>query len=142
MSEGLNKVMLLGNLGADGELRMTTGGTALLKLRLVTNENIKGRDGQYKETSEWHSVTVWGKRAEALAKILNKGARIMVEGKLQTRSYESADGSKRYSTEVVADKVLLAGSTGGGARQSRTEDEPSDYQSFGGAPPDDSDVPF
>jgi single-strand DNA-binding protein len=116
MAEGLNRVMLLGNLGADPELRMTSGGQAVLKLRLATSETYMDKNKQRQERTEWHNVVIWGKRAEALAKILTKGTRIFVEGGLRTSSYEDRDGNKRYRTEVVSSNILLQGSGGGGGR--------------------------
>jgi len=109
MAEGLNRVMLLGNLGADPELRVTPGGQAVLKLRLATNETYLDRNNVRQERTEWHRVTVWGRRAEALGKILTKGDLLFVEGRLQTSSYEK-NGEKRYSTEVVANNIVLPGS--------------------------------
>jgi single-strand DNA-binding protein len=108
MPEGLNRVMLLGNLGADPELRVTPGGQAVLKLRLATNENYLDRNNVRQERTEWHRITIWGRRAEALGKILQKGDMLFVEGRLQTSSYEK-NGEKRYSTEVVAINVVLPG---------------------------------
>lgn len=113
MAEGLNKVMLLGNLGADPELRVTGGGQAVLKLRLATTETYLDRNNTRQERTEWHSVTLWGKRGEALAKFLTKGERIFVEGSLRTSSYEK-DGEKRYRTEVVASNIILGGRGKGG----------------------------
>src|SRR5277367_780265 len=108
MAEGLNRVMLLGNLGADPELRVTPGGQAVLKLRLATNETYLDRNNVRQERTEWHRVTVWGRRAEALGKILQKGDSLFIEGQLQTSSYEK-NGEKRYSTEVVANNIVLPG---------------------------------
>src|SRR5579864_7109712 len=108
MAEGLNKVLLLGNLGADPELKVTQGGQSVLKLRLATTESYLDRNNTRQERTEWHRVTLWGKRAEALSKFLQKGERIFVEGRIQTSSYEK-DGEKRYSTEVVANNIILAG---------------------------------
>jgi single-strand DNA-binding protein len=119
MAEGLNRVMLLGNLGAEPELRVTPGGQAVLKLRLATNETYLDRNNVRQERTEWHRVTVWGRRAEALGKILQKGDLLFVEGRLQTSSYEK-NGEKRYSTEVVANNIVLPGSgrgRGEGARE-------------------------
>jgi len=118
MAEGLNRVMLLGNLGADPDLRVTPGGQAVLKLRLATNESYVDRNNVRQERTEWHRVTIWGRRAEALGKILQKGDLLFVEGRLQTSSYEK-NGEKRYSTEVVANNVVLPG--GAGARGARGE---------------------
>jgi single-strand DNA-binding protein len=114
MAEGLNKVMLLGNLGADPELRMTQGGQAILKLRLATTESYLDKSNTRQERTEWHSVTVWGKRGEALSRILSKGSNIFIEGSLRTSSYEK-DGEKRYRTEIVANNILLTGGRRGGA---------------------------
>jgi single-strand DNA-binding protein len=108
MAEGLNRVMLLGNLGADPELKVTPGGQAVLKLRLATTENYLDRNNVRQERTEWHRITLWGKRGEALGKFLAKGDRIFVEGRLQTSSYEK-NGEKRYSTEVVATNIILSG---------------------------------
>ena len=124
MAEGLNRVMLLGNLGADPELRMTNGGQAVLKLRLATSETYLDRNKVRQERTEWHSVVVWGKRGEALAKILAKGSRIFVEGGLRTSSYDDKDGNKRYKTEVVANNIILSGGGGGGRGGPRGSDGP------------------
>ncbi|XXT18605.1 single-stranded DNA-binding protein [Sorangium sp. So ce429] len=115
MAEGLNRVMLLGNLGADPELRFTQGGQAVLNLRLATTESYLDRDKVRKERTDWHNVVIWGKRAEALGKILSKGSSIFIEGSLRTSSYDDRDGNKRYKTEVIANNVLLTGGRGRGA---------------------------
>jgi single-strand DNA-binding protein len=156
MAEGLNRVMLIGNLGADPDLRVTQGGQAVLKLRLATNESYLDRNNVRQERTEWHRVTVWGKRAEALGKILQKGDSLFVEGRLQTSSYEK-NGEKRYSTEVVANNIVLPGrgrgegaregGGGGGARPARdmAEAPESDFAEGGGASPGgsaDDDIPF
>ena len=133
MADGLNRVMLLGNLGADPELRMTPGGQAVLKLRLATSESYLDRNRVRQERTEWHSVVVWGKRAEALAKILSKGSRIFVEGGLRTSSYDDRGGNKRYRTEVVANNIILAGGARGGGRAPAADDY--------GAPNDDMHAP-
>jgi single-strand DNA-binding protein len=109
MSEGLNRVMLLGNLGADPELRATQSGTMVLHMRLATTEMYFDKDKVKQKRTDWHSVTVFGKRAEALGKILKKGETIFVEGCLQTSSYDDRDGNKRYKTEVIANNVILSG---------------------------------
>lgn len=110
MSEGLNRVMLLGNLGADPELRFTQGGQAVLHLRLATTESYLDKDKVRRERTDWHAVVVWGKRGEALGKILSKGSSIFVEGSLRTSSYDNREGVKVYKTECVANNVILAGS--------------------------------
>lgn len=112
MSEGLNRVMLLGNLGADPELRFTQGGQAVLNMRLATTESYLDANKVRRERTDWHNVVVWGKRGEALAKILGKGSSIFVEGSLRTSSYDDREGNKRYKTEVYATNVILAGRSG------------------------------
>jgi single-strand DNA-binding protein len=149
MAEGLNRVMLLGNLGADPELRMTSGGQAVLKLRLATSETYLDRNKVRQERTEWHSVVVWGKRAEGLAKILSKGSRIFVEGGIRTSSYDDKKtGEKRYKTEINVENIILSG---GGSREggsSRGGDSPSgggfggDDDSAGGGAGGDDDIPF
>jgi single-strand DNA-binding protein len=132
--QGYNRVQLLGNLGAPPELRQTSGGP-VLKLRMATSEQFLDRDKVRQERTEWHTVTVFGKRAEGLAKCLDKGSRLLVEGSIRTSSYEK-DGEKRYSTEIVANDVLLQG--GGPKAPQRATGATS------GPPPDvdDDDLPF
>ena len=139
MAEGLNRVMLLGNLGQDPELRMTSGGQAVLKLRLATSETYLDRNKVRQERTEWHSVVVWGKRAEALSKFLTKGSRIFVEGGLRTSSYDDKDGNKRYRTEVVANNIILSGGGRGGPRPSDGPPEDAATPSPGGAGYSDAD---
>lgn len=134
MAEGLNRVMLLGNLGADPELRTTSGGQSVLKLRLATSETYLDKNRQRQEKTEWHSVVIWGKRAEALSKILNKGSRLFVEGGLRTSNYEDREGVKRYKTEIVASNVLLQGGRPGGARSEGSSDGGGNYGGGGGDP--------
>lgn len=118
MAEGLNKAMLIGNLGADPELRSTTGGRSVLKMRLATTESYLDQNKQRQEVTHWHNVVLWGPRAEALAKFLTKGSRIYVEGRIETRSYDDKDGVKRSATDIVAQNLILLdgrrGEGGGG----------------------------
>lgn len=114
MAEGFNRVMLLGNLGSDPELRFTQGGQAVLNLRLATTESYLDKDKVRRERTDWHNVVVWGKRGEALAKILGKGSSLFIEGSLRTSSYDDRDGNKRYKTEIIASNVVLAGRSRGG----------------------------
>lgn len=148
MADGLNKVMLLGNLGADPELRVTSGGQSVLKLRVATSESYLDKNKVRQERTEWHSVVIWGKRAEALGKFLAKGSRLFVEGGIRTTSYDDKDGNKRYKTEVNATNIILAGSAGGGGGSKSEEREPSSGgggggysdQDYGGG--SDDDIPF
>lgn len=114
MAEGLNKVLLIGNLGLDPELKYTQGGQAVLRMRLATTERYGNKAGERQERTEWHTVVVWGNRAEALNKFLHKGKTIYVEGRLQTRQWEDKDGGKRSTTEIVANQILLLGGRGEG----------------------------
>ena len=148
----VNRVILVGNLGRDAELRYTPGGAAVATLSLATTEVFKDKEGQRKEQTEWHRIVVWGKTAETLNEYLTKGKQIYVEGRLQTRKWEekpAEPGDKpvtRYSTEIKADRVVLLGGgsgqrTGGGRfereRGEGTTDAPA-------APVDitDDDIPF
>lgn len=157
MADGLNKVLLLGNLGADVELRVTQGGQSILKLRLATSESYLDKNNQRQARTEWHRISVWGKRGEGLARILKKGDRIFIEGSIRTSSYER-DGQKMFSTEVVASNVILAGGgsnagragaattggvTGAGAGKPTPRDE---WPAAEGGPDDfggnDDEIPF
>lgn len=163
MADGLNRVLLLGNLGADPELRVIQSGDSLLKLRLATSESWLDKNRVRQERTEWHTVIVWGKRAEALSKFLSKGSKIFVEGKITTNSYDDKDGNKRYSTQIVAQNIILCGSSrdreghgsksrdegreradrrGGGQRQER--DDSYDNPDYGGGDygNDDDPIPF
>jgi len=114
----VNKVILVGNLGRDAELRYTPGGAAVAHFSLATTDTWTDKNsGQRQERTEWHRVDVWGKKAEALQQYLLKGRRIYVEGSLRTRQWEDRDGNKRYSTDIRADRVeFLGGGEGGGRR--------------------------
>ncbi len=102
MARGVNKVILIGNLGQDPELRYTGSGTAVCNMRLATNENYKDRDGNLVEKTEWHNVVAWDRLAEICNEYLRKGSQVYFEGSLQTRSWEDRDGNTRYTTEVKA----------------------------------------
>ncbi|RTL19496.1 MAG: single-stranded DNA-binding protein [Rhodocyclaceae bacterium] len=110
----VNKVILLGNLGADPEVRYTQGGQAVASLRIATNEVWNDRDGNRQERTEWHSVTVWGKTAELCGQYLAKGRQVYVDGRLQSREYEDKEGVTRKVWEVVSDKVVFLGGGGEG----------------------------
>jgi len=108
----MNKVILIGHLGADPEVRYTTGGTAVCNLRVATSERKKDRDGEWGEHTEWHSVVVWDKSAENCREYLRKGSQVAVDGSLQTRKWQDNDGNDRYSTEIKAWKVHFLGKRG------------------------------
>ena len=110
----VNKVILVGNLGRDAEIRYTSGGTAVATLSLATTDIWTDKGGQRQEKTEWHRVVLWGKTAETLQEYLLKGRQIYVEGRLQTRQWDDRDGNKRYTTETRADRVVLLGGRGGG----------------------------
>ncbi len=153
MAEGLNKVILVGNLGMDPELKRTQSGQALLRMRLATTERYLPRGGsEWQERTEWHTVLVWGNRAEALSRFLSKGRTICVEGRIQYRQWEDRHQQKRVTAEVVAQNVLLLGGSraaGGGYAEAPDPEPPPDlavdYQDTSSAPGDDfgdDDIPF
>jgi single-strand DNA-binding protein len=112
----VNKVILVGNLGRDAELRYTPGGAAVATINMATTEVWNDKTGQRQEKTEWHRVILWGKSAESLTEYLTKGKQIYVEGRLQTRQWDDKDGNKRYTTEIRGDRVvLLGGGAGRGA---------------------------
>src|SRR5437764_8332319 len=110
----VNKVILVGNLGRDAELRYTPGGAAVSKFSLATTETWNDKSGQKQERTEWHNIDIWGKQAETLTEYLRKGKQVYVEGRLQTDEYTDKDGIKRKRTRVRSDRVVLLGSRGGG----------------------------
>jgi single-strand DNA-binding protein len=124
MANGLNRASVLGNLGADPELRFTSSGSAVLKMRIATADSYLDANKQRQERTEWHSIVIWGKRAEALARILAKGSRVYVDGQLRTSSWEDKDGIRRYRTEIVASELILAGGGRGPAAPGPAPAEP------------------
>jgi single-strand DNA-binding protein len=141
----VNRVILVGNLGRDAEVRHTAGGQAVATLNLATTENWKDKEGQRQEKTEWHRVVVWGKTAEALGQYLTKGKQIAIEGRIETRQWDDKDGNKRYTTEIKADRVTLLGSSGGGGGRSGGPDRDYGGQSAPiGEPADmpEDDIPF
>jgi single-strand DNA-binding protein len=149
----VNKVILVGNLGADPELKYTPSNRPLCNLSVATNEVFKDKTGQRQEKTEWHRVTVWGEQAEHCSKYLAKGRSVYVEGRLQTRSWDDKDGKKRYSTDIVADRVVFlggggeGGGAGGGARRGGggggrwNEESGGGGAGGGGGPPEPSEPP-
>lgn len=137
MSRGVNKVILIGHLGADPEVRYTANGTAVAKFRVATNESYVDKSGNRQELTEWHLVTAWGKLAETCGQYLSKGKQVYIEGKLRTTSYEK-DGVKRYTTEVVARDLQMLGTA---PERPGTREEPPFPPPPGGAAEED-DFPF
>jgi single-strand DNA-binding protein len=115
MARGINKVILIGNLGQDPETRTTPGGTTVTNLRLATSESWRDKtSGEMKEQTEWHTIVMWGRLGEIGAEYLRKGSQVYIEGRLQTRKWQDkATGNDRYSTEVVASEMQMRGSRGG-----------------------------
>jgi len=111
MSRSLNKVQLIGHVGKDPEYTFTSGGTAVATFRLATSESWKDKNGALQESTDWHTIVVWNTQYRNLAdivhKMVHKGSRIYVEGKLKYRTFESRDGSKRTVTEIIADSIIL-----------------------------------
>ncbi|NRA03075.1 MAG: single-stranded DNA-binding protein [Myxococcales bacterium] len=123
---GLNKVMLIGNLGRDPELRYTQSGQAVANFTLATNENWKNKSGEREERTEWHRLVVWGRQAEVARDYLAKGRQIFVEGRIQTREWEDKEGQKRTTTEVVVNHFVMLGRKDGAeaGRESSGQEDP------------------
>lgn len=139
MARGLNKVMLIGNLGKDPELKYTNSGVAVATFSVATPDSWKDQEGNTQERTEWHNIVAWRKLAEICGEYLKKGKKVYIEGKLQTRTYEK-DGVKQYRTEIVADQLVMLDGGGGGRPQAESSDaipmpEPS-------GPSKDEDLPF
>ncbi|MBM4197827.1 MAG: single-stranded DNA-binding protein, partial [Gammaproteobacteria bacterium] len=116
MARGINKVILIGNLGQDPETRYMPSGSAVTNLRIATSEVFKNKEtGQQEERTEWHSVAMFGRLAEISGEYLRKGSQVYIEGRLRTRKWQDKQGQDRYSTEVIADEMQMLGGRGGGA---------------------------
>ena len=154
----VNKVILVGNLGRDAELRYTPGGAAVATLNMATTEVWNDKAGAKQEKTEWHRVIFWGKVAESLTEYLTKGKQVYIEGRLQTRQWDDKDGNKRYTTEIKGDKIVLlggGGAGGGGGQRSGGMSRGGGEESMGGGhapaqgggdvpdqPLTDDDIPF
>lgn len=136
----LNKVLIIGNLGKDPEVRFTGTGRAVARFPVATSEVWNDQEGQRQERTEWHNVVVWGKQAETCGQYLSKGRQVFLEGSVRTRQYDDKDGNKRYITEVIAQRVQFLGGRGGSdAPRGSTgggEDMPAP------ATAEDDDIPF
>jgi len=147
---GINKVIIVGNLGKDPELRHTPQGQAVANFPVATSENWVDKSGQKQERTEWHRVVVWGKLAELCGKYLSKGRKAYVEGRLQTRAWDDKDGQKRYTTEVIANTVqFLDSAASQAAERSNSNEEasnpfgsPPDFEGTNGATSSTDDIPF
>ena len=152
MPKSVNKVILVGNLGKDPEVKYTPSGVAVAKFSLATNERFKDKAGDWQERTEWHNVIAWQRLAEIVGEYVKKGSKVYIEGKLQTSSWEDQQsGAKKYRTEIVArDLVLLGGGNGGQAEESRGDRKDTPPSGHGSRPPEDfqpseitdEDIPF
>lgn len=143
MSKSVNKVILVGNVGQDPDIRYTAAGKAVAKLSLATNERFKNRSGEWEERTEWHSVVAWQRLAEIVGEYVGKGSRVYIEGRLQTSRWEDRQsGETKYRTEIVAREIVLLGSKQG---------DNGEHSESGGAEPepvyassemDDLNIPF
>jgi len=152
--KSVNKVILIGNLGKDPEVKYTPQGTAVAKLTLATNERYKDKEGQWQDRTEWHNVVLWQRLAEIAGEYLKKGSKVYIEGRLQTRSWDDKQtNQKKYMTEVVANDLVLLGGRGEGGESTRAaaaggnnfdqrkhEAEPA--PAAAGTPISDEDIPF
>ena len=139
---GVNKVILVGHLGRDPELRYTQNGQAVANFSLATSESYAKRDGEREDRTEWHRIVAWGRLAEICAEYLSKGRQVYIEGRIQTREWEDREGEKRRTTEIVAREMQMLGRRG---ETSETSDEPKSAASSTGdsdTPPPDDDIPF
>lgn len=151
MARGINKVILVGNLGADPETRYTPSGTAVANIRVATTKAWKDRNsGEQQERTEWHRVVMFNRLAEVAGEYLKKGSQVYIEGELRTNKWQDQSGNDRYTTEIVANEMQMLGGRGGGGGGSRS-DAPAQSEGGGGggqsqqqSPPDDfdDDIPF
>lgn len=146
MSRGINKVILVGNLGADPETRYTQSGSAVCNVRIATSEAWKDKQsGEKQERTEWHQVVFFGRLGEIAAEYLRKGSQIYVEGSLRTRKWQGKDGQDRYTTEIIGNEMQMLGGRGGDGQPSRAQPAAGSQRS---APPvvnediDSDDLPF
>lgn len=143
----VNKAILIGNLGADPEIRYTNSGQAMATFSIATNRQWTDREGQKQEQTEWHRIVAWGRLAEIIERYLNKGDSVYIEGRIQTRQWEDRDGNTRYTTEVVAQEMTMLGggppggspAAGGGGGEKAPYEEDADFNQV---PEEDDDIPF
>jgi single-strand DNA-binding protein len=151
MARGINKVILIGNLGQDPETRTTPGGTTVTNIRIATSESWTDKaSGEKKEQTEWHTVVMWNRLGEIGAEYLRKGQQVYIEGRLQTRKWQDKSGNDRYTTEIVASEMQMLGGRGGGAPQETRDTREGGGRSAPAAAPAgggsaaefDDDIPF
>ena len=146
MARGINKVIVVGNLGADPDTRYMPSGGAVTNLSVATSESWKDKQsGEQKERTEWHKVAMFGRLAEIAAEYLRKGSQVYIEGKLRTRKWQDRDGNDRYTTEIIADEMQMLGGRGGGGGSAPMRDDsgPSSAPPPQSSPDDfDDDIPF
>ena len=139
----VNKVILIGNLGKDPEVRHTANGRAVARFPIATSEFWNDAEGNRQERTEWHNIIVWGKQGETCAQYLAKGRQVYVEGSIRSRSYDDKSGTKRYITEIIAQRVRFLGGGGGTRVAPEAEPEaPGEPAPAGQTPPFDDDIPF
>lgn len=139
----LNKVMLIGNLGKDPELRHTPAGTAVATFSIATSERFKSKQtNEWEEKTEWHNIVLWSKLAETAGQYLSKGKTVYIEGRLQTRKWQDRDGNTRYTTEIVGDTMKMLSPKGEGTRGGDSSYEPSGGGTYEEPPFQDDDIPF
>lgn len=136
----VNKAILIGNLGADPELRYTPAGKAVATFNIATTDRWRGSDGQMQERTEWHRIVMWDRQAEVAKEYLRKGSPVYIEGRIQTRNYDDKDGVKRYVTEIVGQRMQLLGQRGDSSSVSSGPSQPQQQdESLEG---EDDDLPF
>lgn len=140
----LNKVMLIGNLGKDPEVRFTASGQAVASFSLATSEKFKGKSGEMEERTEWHNITLWGKLAEIAGEYLSKGKTAYIEGRLQTRKWQDKSGNDRYTTEIVGDRMQMLSAKGerNGGGNTAAPQKSGGGSNYEEPPFQDDDIPF
>ncbi|MFQ5981988.1 MAG: single-stranded DNA-binding protein [Woeseiaceae bacterium] len=143
MARGVNKVIVIGNLGQDPDTRYMPSGSAVTNLRVATNESWKDKQtGEQKDRTEWHSVAMFGRLAEIAAEYLRKGSQVYIEGKLRTRKWQDRDGNDRYTTEIIADEMQMLGARSGAGAPAMSDSPPPSAQPQPSGDDFDDDIPF
>lgn len=138
----VNKVILIGNLGSDPDVRYTPSGTAVANFNIATNESWTNKEGTREERTEWHRIVCWNRTAELCGEYLSKGRTVYIEGRLQTREWEDKEGQKRYTTEVVAQSVKFLGGRNGGGKDTPKSASAAPKEEGAPAVPVEDDIPF